>query len=60
MKRKLPRSIRKHIRKEKARIRREFLDFKKQKEEIEKLYQKIFEQKLIHKTKNLTRKIKSA
>jgi hypothetical protein len=35
---KLPKSIRKYIRKEKARIRREVLDIKKQKELIEKLY----------------------
>ncbi|MDI6883261.1 MAG: hypothetical protein QMC93_02180 [Patescibacteria group bacterium] len=38
-KKKLPRSLRKFIRKEKARIRREVLDFKKQKEEIKKLYE---------------------
>jgi len=38
MKKKLPNSIRKHIRKEKARIRREVLDTKKQKELINKLY----------------------
>jgi hypothetical protein len=37
---KLPRSIRKFIRKEKARIRREILDLKKQEEEIKKLYEK--------------------
>lgn len=42
-KERLPSSIRKYIRKEKARIRREILDLKKQKEEIEKLYQRIFE-----------------
>lgn len=39
-KKKLPRSIRKHIRKEKARIRREVLGLKKQEEEISRLYQK--------------------
>ena len=38
MKKKLPNSIRKHIRKEKARIRREILDIKKQKELINKIY----------------------
>lgn len=43
-KKRLPLSLRKYIRKEKARIKREVLDFKKQKEEIEKLYQRIFEQ----------------
>ena len=36
---KMPKSIRKHIRKEKARIRREVLDLKKQNELIQKLYQ---------------------
>ena len=38
---KLPQSIRKHIRKEKARIRREVLDSKKQEELIKKLYEKL-------------------
>lgn len=37
----LPKSIRKYIRKEKARIRREILDVEKQKEEIAKLYKKV-------------------
>jgi len=36
---KLPKSLRKFIRKEKAWIRREVLDIKKQKELINKLYQ---------------------
>lgn len=36
----LPRSVQKHIRKQKARIRREFLDEAQRKEQIEKLYQK--------------------
>jgi len=40
MKGKLPKSVRKFIRKEKARIRREVLDFKKQKELINELYKK--------------------
>ncbi|MDI6591622.1 MAG: hypothetical protein QME61_01660 [Patescibacteria group bacterium] len=40
---KLPRSIRKFIRKEKARIRREVLDIKQQQKLIQELYQKIFE-----------------
>ncbi len=39
-KKKMPYSLRKHIRREKARIRREVLDPKKQKEKIDKLYQK--------------------
>ncbi len=38
----LPKSIRKYIRFQKSRIRREFLDIKKQKEEIDKIYQKIY------------------
>ena len=37
----MPKSFRKFIRKEKARIRREFLDLKKQEELINKLYEKI-------------------
>ena len=41
MKKKLPKSLRKHIRREKARIRRENWDWKKQEEFIKKLYQKI-------------------
>jgi hypothetical protein len=39
--RKMPRSIRKFIRREKARIRREVLDIKKQGELIAELYKKI-------------------
>ncbi len=37
----MPRSIRKFIRQEKARIRREVLDIKKQEELINQLYQKL-------------------
>jgi hypothetical protein len=44
MKMKLPKGIRKFIRKEKARIRREVLDLKKQEEEIKKLYEKFLKQ----------------
>jgi len=40
MKRKLPKSLRKYIRKEKARIRREVLDIKEQKRLIQELYKK--------------------
>ena len=40
-KKKMPKSIRKFIRKEKARIRREFLDTKKQDELINELYTKL-------------------
>jgi len=43
MKRKLPKSLRKYIRKEKARIRREVLDIKEQEKLIQELYQKFFE-----------------
>ena len=39
----MPRSIRKFIRREKARIRREVLDIKEQEKQIQELYQKIFE-----------------
>ena len=39
-KKRLPKSLRKFIRREKARIRREILDVKKQEELIQKLYQK--------------------
>ena len=42
MKKKLPRSLRKYIRKEKARIRREVLDVKEQEKQIQELYQKLF------------------
>jgi hypothetical protein len=37
----IPRSVRKYIRREKARIRREVLDAQKQEELIKELYQKI-------------------
>jgi len=50
MKRKLPKSLRKYIRKEKSRIRREIFDIKKQKEQINKLYQKFFKNKENKKT----------
>jgi len=39
-KKRMPNSVRKFIRKEKARIRREVLDLKKQEELISELYQK--------------------
>lgn len=38
----LPKSLRKHIRQEKARIRREVLDIKEQEKQIQELYQKVF------------------
>ncbi len=42
---KLPKSIRKYIRKEKARIRREVLDLAEQKRLIDELYKKFLKQK---------------
>lgn len=42
MKSKLPKSVKKYIRREKARIRRQFFDIKKQEELIKKLYQQFF------------------
>jgi len=44
MKVKLPKSIRKFIRKEKARIRKEVLDLKEQERLIKELYQKFLKQ----------------
>ncbi|MCD6233208.1 hypothetical protein J7J81_02400 [bacterium] len=40
-KKQLPKSLRKYIRKEKARIRREILDLKKQRELIDQLYKRL-------------------
>ena len=40
-KKRLPKSIRKYIRQEKAYQRREFLDLEKQKEQMEDLYKRI-------------------
>jgi len=42
-KKKLPKSLKKYLRKEKSRIRREFLDIKKGQQMIEELYKKFFE-----------------
>ncbi len=44
-KKRMPKSIRKFIRKEKARIRREFLDTKEQEKRISGLYKKILKDK---------------
>jgi hypothetical protein len=41
MKKRMPKSLRKHIRQEKARIRREVLNMKEQKKKIQDLYQKV-------------------
>ncbi|MFA5355714.1 MAG: hypothetical protein WC302_03250 [Candidatus Paceibacterota bacterium] len=46
----MPRSIRKHIRNEKARIRREFSNTKEQKEKINNLYQRFLKQETTVKT----------
>lgn len=50
-KKKLPRSIRKYIRKEKARIRREVLDLREQEKLIAKLYQKFLKKEKREKSK---------
>jgi len=42
MKKKLPKSVKKYIRREKARIRRQFFEIKEQEELIKKLYQRFF------------------
>lgn len=44
-KKKLPKSVRKHIREEKARIRREVLDPERRQELINQLYDKFLKQK---------------
>lgn len=44
MKTKMPNSIRKHIRTEKARIRRDVFNIKEQKDKINKLYIKVLNQ----------------
>ncbi len=58
VKRRLPRSLRKFIRKEKARIRREVFDMKEQEKQIQELYQKFFK-KLKNKEKSLQTLAKS-
>jgi len=58
VKRRLPKSLRKFIRKEKARIRREVFDLKEQEKQIQELYQKNFE-KLKIKEKSLQTLAKS-
>ncbi len=45
-KKKLSQSLRKHIRREKARIRREVLNIKKQEKLIEGLYKRFFKDKV--------------
>jgi hypothetical protein len=46
MKKKLPKSLRKYIRMEKARIRREVLDLKEQEKLINEIYQKFPREKI--------------
>ena len=54
-KKKLPKSIRKFIRREKSRIRREVLHLKKQEELINELYQKFFK-KFVKPQEKITQK----
>jgi len=56
MAKKLPKSLRKFIRKEKARIRREDLDTKEQEKLISELYQKLFKPSKTTSTKFSERK----
>jgi len=42
MKKRIPKGLKKHLRKEKARIRREFADLQEQKQQIKDLYTQIF------------------
>ncbi len=59
MKRKrLPRSLRKFIRREKARIRQEVLDLKKQERLINELYQKFLKAPVIMKEKEEKKLVK--
>lgn len=55
-KKRLPRSQRKHIRQEKARIRREVLDLKKQQELINQLYQKFLKKPTLKKPTKIQEK----
>lgn len=45
-KKRLPKSLRKYIRQEKARIRREVLDTKELEEKIQEIYQRFFKKKI--------------
>jgi len=51
MKKKLPKSLRKYIRREKSRIRREVLDLKEQEKLINELYKKFFKTPIEQKKK---------
>jgi len=61
MKKKLPKSIRKYIRQEKARIHREIFDIKEQKKLIDELYKKVIKspkiKELVSETKSKTIKV---
>jgi len=50
---KLPNSTRKFIRSEKARIRCQFLDYKKQEEAIKNMYSKVLNQPIIKKVESV-------
>ena len=52
MKKNLPKSLRKYIRKEKARIHRDVLDLREQEKLINELYQKISKNNKIKKDEN--------
>ncbi len=54
--RKLSKSLRKYVRREKARIRREVWDLKEQEKLIEQLYQEIFKRYIIKKNSNISEK----
>lgn len=54
--RKLPKSLRKYVRREKARIRRGVWNLKEQEKLIEQLYQKIFKRYIIKKNSNISEK----
>ena len=51
-KKRLPKSLRKHVRKEKSRIRREVLDIKKQEELITQLWQGLLKTRQVKESLN--------
>lgn len=51
-KKRIPKSLKKHIRREKTRLRREVLDVKKREELIKGLYKKLFKDKIKSEIKN--------
>ena len=55
-KKKLPKGLRRYIRKEKARIRREILDIDEQKKKIEELYKNLFKPAVSEKQSEKTAK----